>query len=186
MNNNRNRSPVDNPDGANPQSDGTDTAAGAVTDSSSSSINNHPLAGLLPVTVPNPVWVSLGDPEDEDTGIETDTRSLEPSVSSIAETDTSADAADGPVNVTVEVDNTTPAGVPDNTNDRSAPTTAPANTKGTPNTSPAANTRFNANRSVAADDESPSDTNRSGTDNDTDVASSSATSTVAVFAPAGV
>ena len=182
MNNKRNRSPALRPDGISPQFDGTDTAAGADTDSSSSSISSHGFAGPLPVAVPRPVWVSLGFPEPGDAGIDTLTRSLEESTSSEAVTVTSACVADepifGPVNVSVEPDSDTPAGDPDNAKEKSVPTAPPENPKGTPKDSPDTRPRFSVSRSVAVADESASDKSRSGTDSATVVASSSDTATV--------
>ena len=181
-NSRRNRSPVLSPDGIRPQSDGTDTAAGAVTDSSSSSSSSQEFVGCVPAAVPSPVWASLGFPEPELAGIDTLTRSLAASTSSDADTTTSACDAEvpvvGPVNVTVDPDSDTPAGDPDSASDRSAPTAAPENPNGTPSDSPCTSPRFSVSRSVAVAAESPSDASRSGADSVTDVASSSDTATV--------
>ncbi|MYH96815.1 MAG: hypothetical protein F4129_09935, partial [Acidimicrobiia bacterium] len=84
-----------------------------MTDSSSSSISSHGFAGPLPVTVPKPVAASFGFPDAEVAGIDTLTRSFDPSTSSDAATVTSAETAEGPVNVTVDPLNATPDGDPD-------------------------------------------------------------------------
>ena len=181
-NSRRNRSPVLSPDGIRPQSDGTDTAAGADTLSSSSSSSSHGFAGWTPAADPKPVWASLGLPGPEPAGIDTCTRSFEESTSSDAVTVTSACDAEapivGPLNVTVDPLKDTPAGDPDSDSEKSAPTAPPANPSGTPSDSPAASPRFSVSRSVAVAAESPSDASRSGADSVTDVASSSDTATV--------